>query len=308
MNQNELMLERAARWHALELSGAMTDDDARRFDAWLGESLQHRLAYADVAAAGYALQQAMPAAQIAKSVRSARGQRWLAPFAGALAVPLLALAAMVLPHAVQDWRSDMHSAIGAPVTQLLPDGSTLQLDTDSAVQLDFQNGRRDVHLLRGALDVAVAKDPAHPFRVLTDGLSATAVGTHFVVSRLAQDEVAVSEGRVRVEADGATQLLEAGQRAVRAREGLQVSAVPAFEQAWTQGSLSFNEQPLTEATAAIARYLPQRVLLRVPDAATRRVTAVLPLRDPTAALESLAVTQGLALRRYPGLIVVAARE
>jgi transmembrane sensor len=241
-------------------------------------------------------------------VRPSRSRRWGAPLAGALAVPLLLLALMYGPHAAQDWRSDMHTAVGAPAARQLPDGSTLQLDTDSAVQLDFRDGRRDVRLLRGALDVAVAKDPAHPFRVLAGDLTATAVGTHFVVSRTAQDEVAVSEGRVRVEVGGAMQLVDAGQRAVRVPEGLQVTALPAFEQAWTNGSLSFNEQPLVDATAAIARYLPQRVLLRVPDAAARRVTAVLPLRDPAAALESLATTQGLSLRRYPGLIVVAPRE
>jgi len=307
MKQNELLLERAAHWHALEITGAMTDDDARRFDAWLAESMQHRLAYADVAAAGYALQQVVPASQ-GVAARPGCSRSWRAPLAGALAVPLLLLAVMVLPHAVQDRRSDMHTAVGAPAARQLPDGSSLLLDTDSAVRLDFREGRRDVHLLRGALDVAVAKDPAHPFRVLTDGMSATAVGTHFVVSRTAQEVVAVSEGRVRVEADGATQLLEAGQRAVRTNAGLKVSALPAFAQAWTNGSLSFNEQPRNEAAAAIARYLPQHVLLRVPDAGLRRVTAVLPLQDPNAALESLATTQGLVLRRYRSLIVIAPRE
>lgn len=307
MNGHDSLLEHAARWHALELSGAMTADDAFRFEAWLGESLQHRLAYADVAAAGFALQQAAPAQAVGSSRRE-RHRSWRAALAGSLSVPLLALLVLYLPHAAQDWRSDAHSAVGAPVAQSLPDGSTLLLDTDSAVQLDFTGGRRDVRLLRGALDVAVAKDPAHPFRVLAGDLVATAVGTRFVVSRAGEAEVGVSEGRVRVEAGGAMHLIEAGQRAMRTREGLRVDALPAYAQAWTRGSLSFDEQPLSTAFGAIARYVPQRVLLRVPDADARRVTAVLPLRDPAAALESLATTQGLVLRRYPGLIVVQPRE
>src|SRR5438105_2187582 len=119
--------EQAARWHARSAAGALSSADEQRLEAWLALDLSHRLAFADVAAAGFALEQARPRQKVAVAARVER--RWPAWIAGAVAAPLLLWLLLLAPHVVQDWRSDFHTAPGAPHTQALADGSTLRLDT-----------------------------------------------------------------------------------------------------------------------------------------------------------------------------------
>jgi transmembrane sensor len=297
--------EVAARWHARAMTRALLPDEEQRLEAWLAEDVRHRLAYADVAAAGYALEQAAPASAIPQ--RAAR--RW-PTWAGAALAPLLLLLALIwTPHAWQDLRSDVHTSAGTLRTEHLPDGSVLQLDTDSAVALPFTSTRREVELLRGNLAVEVAKDPAHPFRVHCGGVEARAVGTHFIVARHADSiEVGVTEGVVAVRADENTEptLVAAGQRVfVDARSrAIRSEALAPASYAWTRGVLSFDHVPLQEAVTEIARYLPEHVVFRATSLGSKPVTATFPLDHPEQALVALEKTHGLKLRRVPKLLYV----
>jgi Fe2+-dicitrate sensor, membrane component len=163
----------AARWQAQLMTGSLSPEDEQRLDAWLAQDVRHRLAYAEVAAARYALEQTAPNSVIRKRV----ARRWPIWVSAALAPVLLLVALMWTPHAWQDWRSDVHTTAGALRMEHLPDGSILHLDTDTAVTLPFTPDRRDIELLRGSLAVEVAKDPAHPFRVFCAG-SKPALSAH----------------------------------------------------------------------------------------------------------------------------------
>jgi len=298
--------EQAAQRFAQTLEGPLSDSQEAALEAWLALDLRHRLAYADVAAAAYALEQLAPQ-PVQKPRRTATWRPW---FAGAIALPALAFLLLRAPHAVQDWRSDAHTAVGIAQSQTLPDGSALQLDSDSAVALDFSDGRRDVTLLRGALAVQVVKDPAHPFRVHCADTEVTALGTRFLVRRLDHAvDVGITEGRIALQSPHAakTQELVAGQRAMLGDDdgAFAVQAFAASDDSWTRGALSFDRLPLKEAVQQLARYLPQHVVLRATDLADRPVTASLPLEDAQAALDSLAHANGLRVQRWPGLIVIA---
>jgi transmembrane sensor len=297
--------EVAARWHARAMIGRQSPEDEQRLDAWLAEDPRHRLAYAEVAAAGFAMEQAAPIAAVPRRV----ARHWPIWIGAALAPVLLFFAVSWTPHAWQDWRSDVHTAIGAVHVQRLPDGSTLQLDTDTAVALPFAPDRRDVELLRGDLAVDVAKDSAHPFRVHCAGVEALAVGTRFVVSRLASEvEVGVMEGTVaiRVGEHSEPTLIQAGHRAlVDARSGaIRNEPLPALSYGWTRGVLSFDRVPLEQAVAEIARYVPEHVLLRATNHAATAVTATFPIDRPEAALVALATTNGLTIRHVANLLYV----
>ncbi len=69
------------------------------------------------------------------------------------------------PRLMIAWEADYTTATGAQSMIPLPDGSTMVLNTASAVSLDFENGRRRVRLLRGEAFFDVRHDPAHPFTV-----------------------------------------------------------------------------------------------------------------------------------------------
>jgi transmembrane sensor len=302
--------EVAARWHAREMIGRLSLEDEQRLDAWLGEDLRHRLAYAEMAAASYAAVQAVPRAAIVVKRHAAR--RWPVWMGIALAPALLLAAVIWTPHALQNWRSDAHTAIGAVSTEHLPDGSILQLDTDSAVALPFAPDQRDVELLRGDLVVDVAKDSAHPFRVHCDGVEARAVGTRFVVARHSDEvEVGVMEGTVAVRANENSDptLVQAGQRAwVDARSGaIRTEILPPLSYGWTRGVLSFDHVPLQQVVAEIARYVPEHVMFRASKtAADTLVTATFPMDHPEAALLAIAKTNALAIQHVPNLLYVVA--
>jgi len=297
--------EVAARWHARAMTRALLPDEERRLEAWLAEDARHRLAYADIAAAGYALEQAAPAVAI-----PARTSRHWPIWVGAAVTPLLLVLALLwAPHAWQDWHSDVRTAVGALRVEHLVDGSVLQLDTDTAVALPFAPDQRDIELLRGSLAVEVAKDYAHPFRVHCAGVEARAVGTHFIVARRADSiEVGVTAGTVAVRADdgSAPILVQAGQRALveMRNRAIRTETLPAASYAWTRGVLSFERVPLRQVVTEIARYLPEHVVFRAADRTAMPVTATFPIDHPQEALVALAKTHGLSLRHVPNLLYV----
>jgi len=81
----------------------------------------------------------------------------------------------------------------------LPDGSVVQLNTASAVEVMFSEKERRVHLTRGEAHFVVAKDVQRPFIVRLGQVDIQAVGTVFNVRcRADAVEVLVTEGKVRV--------------------------------------------------------------------------------------------------------------
>ena len=91
----------------------------------------------------------------------------------------------------------------------LPDGSVATLQPGSALSYyePFGQGGRDLDLQGTALFV-VAKDAAHPFTVLANGFTTTALGTKFRVQSTGNQQVTVRllEGKVVVRATPSTHL------------------------------------------------------------------------------------------------------
>jgi transmembrane sensor len=81
----------------------------------------------------------------------------------------------------------------------LPDGSVLQLNTDSVVETAYSPTERRVRLKKGEAFFSVAKNPQRPFWVDVGAVSVRAVGTAFNVRfRPEAVEVLVKEGKVSV--------------------------------------------------------------------------------------------------------------
>jgi transmembrane sensor len=90
--------------------------------------------------------------------------------------------------------------IGEQRIEQLPDGSSVQLNTASHVEIDFSAGLRKVRLIKGEAHFKVAHDKNRPFEVFAGNGMVRAVGTAFSVYLDNQKvEVTVTEGRVEVE-------------------------------------------------------------------------------------------------------------
>lgn len=108
-------------------------------------------------------------------------QLWLRPSAPTLPTPSSAL-------------------VTAPVRQVLPDGSIVDLKDGAAIQTEFTPEFRRVALQNGEAHFQVTKNRARPFIVVAGGIEVRAVGTAFSVDRGSRTvEVLVTEGRVTVD-------------------------------------------------------------------------------------------------------------
>lgn len=123
------------------------------------------------------------------------------------------------------------SAIGEQRSLELADGSTVYLNTNSQVKIDFGANFRDIYLLQGEAYFEVAKQPARPFRVFAGRGRVQAVGTAFTVRYHINDDVdiTVTEGTV------ALAVLKAGEDVIDISATQKVDPVnavspPAIEQ------------------------------------------------------------------------------
>ena len=308
-HEHESLLERAADWHARLRADDAGVADHGAFAAWLAADTRHRLAYADVCAAAYALESARGIPLEAPPMRAPARRRgtWTGVVAGSLTAMLAAAALMLGASPWQNVTSDAYTAAGVQREIALPDGSNVLLDGDSAIDIAYTDGERGIELVRGAAFFDVAKDASRPFVVHADGTRARAVGTRYGVERLgARVEVHVEEGIVEVAsaaAPGTVRRVVAGQGvsvdAASAAPG-DVHADESAALAWTGGRLVFSATPLADAIARLDRQLPGRIVVLATLPVDARVTAAFPARDAEGGLEAVAREHGLTLRRMPG--------
>jgi transmembrane sensor len=295
-------------------SGPLGADEEAALSTWLAADDQHPIALAEAGIAWHGSANAHPdaagtrsGATLRRAAPVSRRQGWIA---GALAAPLLLLALSFAPGWWATLRADARTAVGEVREFTLDDGSRAVLDSDSAIAIDYSAGARSIRVLRGAAWFEVRPDAARPFRVSAAGITATAIGTAYAVdSTQAAIDVAVTHGVVEVEAaqGGPLARLAAGMRLRTDGAAAQPQPMDSQAQAalaWREQVLSFEQERLDHALDRLDRYLPQRVLLLDESSAGQAVSAVFPLSDANLAVDALARSHGLRVRRLPGLIIV----
>lgn len=115
----------------------------------------------------------------------------------------LALAASLLVVCAAAWlytqRNIYATDIGEQRSIRLADGSTIDLNSRSKVEVRYSGGDRSIDLLEGQALFQVAKDARRPFVVTSGDTRVRAVGTQFDVNRRKSGTiVTVLEGRVAV--------------------------------------------------------------------------------------------------------------
>lgn len=185
-----------------------------------------------------------------------------------------------------------------PIT--LADGSSIRLDTDSALRVRYEKGRRVILLDRGQALFNVAHDASRPFIVQAGDTSVTALGTVFDVRRSAGDvRVTLVTGSVAVHDAGKN-----GERHWRLEPGGQVNIKPTTADvatvdgltatSWSQGQLIFRDTPLVEAVAEVNRYLPSKIVLGAPSVQDVRVNGVFNTGDRDAFVSAVSDVLGLS--------------
>jgi transmembrane sensor len=207
-------------------------------------------------------------------------------------------------------RQTYSTGLGEQRTVRLSDGSLIELNSRSKVEVRFSKGVRHVQLVAGEALFIVSHDEHRPFRVSTDTTTIQAVGTQFDVYRAeTATRVAVVEGRIQVTSDRADSstpprsngtealdppghvdrtsvaptLLAAGEQASVSGDGTVVKKVKpdvSSAVAWRQRRLVFDHTPLPEAIKELSRYSDFHIGLVGDDLLKRKISGVFQADDP----------------------------
>lgn len=283
--------EVAAGWVARLSSPDAAESDREAFEVWRSSDPLHGAAYAEMDALWRKLGHVPDPRQHRRPAKGLAGIAALALFGAALAYQL---------GLIDRMQADLWSGVGEITHATLADGSRIDLNTDTALALNFTETGREVELLRGEAFFDVAPDPRRPFVVRGNGLSARALGTRFSV-RVdgAERPVDVAEGRVEVTASGRHVQVSAGE-AVRLADGNAPSVVKADvgrKTAWRDGRLVFSGERLSAVLAELGRYRRGGILLLDPAAGERRVTGAFDPHNTDDALDAIAATMGVRVTR-----------
>lgn len=145
-------------------------------------------------------------------------------------------------------------------TIVLDDGTRIALSGASSLRLDRAD-RRMAMLDHGEALFRVRHDAAHPFAVTAGSLRLTDLGTVFDVNvAKAATRVAVAEGAVMVDPDGAALRLDPGQAAVTVGDHIRRERIePADVGAWEHGRLAFEGATLDDVSRELSRHLARPV-------------------------------------------------
>ncbi|MFJ4065578.1 FecR family protein [Pseudomonas sp. NPDC089996] len=301
-DSDELFAE-ATGWYYRLQADDVTPEEQAAFAAWMATGAAQAQAWDEVIRLLGALQ--VPAARL----RELQRQQWRRParrkwrkvVQGAAAALLLGLLIGQTPF-LDRWRADYATTTGKSRSVRLADGSQLQLNSDTALQVELTEGERRVRLLRGEAWFDVARDPGRPFVVNAGDGWVRVVGTRFsVASAAGQTRVKVAQGKVEVNAGrGEGIFLEPGQ-AVEYASGSLAALHPfdlASAFAWRQRQLVFSQQPLAQVVAELNRYWPGQTVLLGDDLRQRKVSGVFEIDKPDAVLKALSHTLGLRAEQF----------
>lgn len=282
----------AAEWLTTLMGGDATADEQQAWRDWRQAHPDHERAWRHIEHVSGNFQ-----ALDAQASRQALAQRPASRRQGLRALVLLAA------FGATGWfgsRTQTARALVADVSTgalrrelVLSDGSALQLNVHTAVNIRYTASERLLQLVKGELYIATAREVHTPYRPLlveTVHGRALALGTRYSVRHDADaTSVAVEQGRVRLTPHDGTDsvVLAAGRGAAMTTTGV-LPAHPTSSDtwAWRQGLLVADAMRLGDFLHELSRYR-SGFLGCDADVRELRISGVYPLGDTDAVLRAL---------------------
>jgi transmembrane sensor len=264
-----------------------------QLETWRAQSAEHALAYTQALRQWQALDAVAPAlrSHFVEPKRKRRTSRTRSTLAVLAFVSCLS--GLLGWHLSQPLLEQTAQTGVAQLAQIpLPDGSRIDVNAGSVLQLAFYRNRRLVELKRGEARFEVASDADRPFRVQTRSGTVEVVGTVFVVAdRGDAITVDVERGRVRfLPLNPASSIELSGGERVVVRDGVpgRVENVGNREFApWRDGWLMFDNEQLVDALPAINAFRKSPLVLADESAGTLRLTGRFRANDMHGLLAAL---------------------
>ncbi|WP_324734553.1 FecR domain-containing protein [Pseudomonas paeninsulae] len=278
----------AAQWLALLESGTAAEQDRAELQRWRDSNASHEQAWqkAQILRQRFA---ELPSVLALASLDRPDGRRRTL-LKQALGVAALAPTAWLISRQLPlaTWRADLHTATGERKLVQLADGSALQLNTGSAVDVDLQ-GRR-LTLVEGEMALKVPGVSQLTIHTRHGQVSVSA-GELCVRQEQRGCRVSVYAGTARLQPlQGPALTLRGGQQVDLQAAG--VGAVEPFDvlaPGWREGVLLAHNQPLGEFLQELSNHRPG-VLRWAPELESLRVTGSFRLEDTDRVLALLAAS------------------
>lgn len=251
-------LEAAAHWYVQLNAGTPNPLVVRAWQEWLGQNPANARAWARVEKV-QAQMGRLPTDVALPTLAGARARR--RAVIKTLALLLAAGASGWIVHDSPPARTllaAVRTGKGERRTITLSDGSQLQVNTDTALDIDYDDQQRLLRLHSGEISVQTASDSrARPFIVETAEGRIRALGTRFCVrSDDGTSQVSVQQHAVEIRSTSQPPVrLEAGQSVRFDRDHFAaVRAQAPGADAWTQGMLTVIEWRLADFVSELRRY------------------------------------------------------
>ena len=290
--EKERIREEAATW-VVRLADSSSEADRARFEAWRTQSVDHDVAYLMAAQDWQRLDRvkALATPEIARDPdalfekdsrpvsQAVRGRKpkWLAVAASLLLFSVAGISAVEILTASRAYATD----VGQRKRVVLPDGSVVELNTDSKIEVRFAHGVRSVRLVKGEAAFHVAND-ARPFLLKTSVVHLNTQMADMSVRLIGNDaRVTVQSGAAFVSDDQTSNssrpvpTLGPGSETVAGPDGVHVEAVASAEMnrllAWRKGGIALSGQTLGEAADEFNRYNAKKIEISDPETRSIRV-------------------------------------
>ena len=209
------------------------------------------------------------------------------------------------------WLADQRTATGEQRTLRLSDGTLVNLNTHSAMDVRFDEKQRLIILQEGEILVETGHGDARPFIVETREGSMRALGTRFLVKREEEGtrlSVLQSAVAAHPESSAEEQILREGQQVLMRNNGLgPIIALNLGADAWTRGMLVVDNVRLEDLVHELGRYRRGYVGV-APQVADLRITGSFPLHDTDQALNALLPTLPVQIEQHTQWWVTVASE
>ncbi len=206
------------------------------------------------------------------------------------------------------------SKIGEKETVILADGSSVTLNTNTHLAVEYTPYERRVQLMQGEAVFNVAKDANRPFRVHTNRTVVQAIGTIFSVKSMnGKVELLVEEGIVELTANAvAEHTKEIDKSKLSEKKRVSSGGYSVFESktdtlvhvkdealvqrrmSWRSGMLTFDNDPLSEIVKEYNRYIEQKIVIDDPSLLALPIGGAFPIGQTDALLDALA--QGFGVK------------
>ena len=309
------VLDAAIAWQLCLDCGNGSDVEQAEFAKWYSASDEHARAWLQLGMLDHRFSTAsVPARNALLKARTGVQERARKIGSGLASVALacgLALFAGKNYLPIDYWMADQRTATGEQRQLRLADGTLLNLNTHSAVDVRFDDSTRRIILQEGEIMVETGHGDPRPFIVQTRDGSLRALGTRFMVKR--EDDgtrLSVLQSRVEAHPENSVEqtIYNEGQQVLMHRDRLgQMLAVSPGADAWTRGMLVLDNVRLADMVSELNRY--QRGHLGVdPEVADLRITGSFPLNNIELALNALMPTLPVQIQqRTPWWVTVSAK-